>query len=388
MFYNLQPQAQKDIYTSLLSCVGTLSRLFSDSNNPYLHYRAHEILFAHAFNAHDISRGDISFDATKQNIGLGLKTFLHGNGATYQKIAEFNSVSNEIRDIGDNPEEIIHFIANMRNQRLEDTLAITGVEQMLYHVITRETGQFNISELPMTPIVIDNISDITQINNNIHFKDRYYKYNFSLSKNTLLKKFDLSNSIIDSFPVTINPNPFETLQNLISPEALIDQNVINQSINHNGAPFIVLPLYSTKDGEVHERSGLNQWNARGRSRNPLEVYIPIPRWIHLQIPTFFGYNPDIDRQFNIKLPNCEIIPCKVCQGGGKALMSNPNKLLGDWLINQALRLPNETIITRDMLRKKDIDSVLLTKVDKETHEYEIDFLKYGSFEEFALNHKK
>jgi len=34
-----------------------------------------------------------------------------------------------------------------------------------------------------------------------------------------------------------------------------------------------------------DKSGLNQWNARGRDRNPNEVYIPIPAEIHKNFPT-------------------------------------------------------------------------------------------------------
>jgi hypothetical protein len=39
--------------------------------------------------------------------------------------------------------------------------------------------------------------------------------------------------------------------------------------------------------KVFERSGLNQWNARGRKRNESEVYIPIPKLIHDKFPNFF-----------------------------------------------------------------------------------------------------
>ena len=42
--------------------------------------------------------------------------------------------------------------------------------------------------------------------------------------------------------------------------------------------FVILPLYSTEAGNriVHEKSGINQWNAGGRKRKFGESYIPIP----------------------------------------------------------------------------------------------------------------
>ena len=45
MFYELQPQAQKDNYRKMLSIVGALTQLFSESDCPYLAYRAHENIF-------------------------------------------------------------------------------------------------------------------------------------------------------------------------------------------------------------------------------------------------------------------------------------------------------------------------------------------------------
>lgn len=62
---------------------------------------------------------------------------------------------------------------------------------------------------------------------------------------------------------------------------------------------IYLPLvsYNTYGRPyVPEKSGLNQWNADGRLRNSLEVYIPIPISVHRQFHDFF---PDRNTQFNL-----------------------------------------------------------------------------------------
>lgn len=56
-----------------------------------------------------------------------------------------------------------------------------------------------------------------------------------------------------------------------------------------GQDFVMLPLYSytkAKGKYVAEKSGLNQFNAGGRRRNPLEVYIPIPKDVHNHYPNF------------------------------------------------------------------------------------------------------
>ncbi|MBX9180163.1 NgoFVII family restriction endonuclease [Paeniclostridium sordellii] len=129
--------------------------------------------------------------------------------------------------------------------------------------------------------------------------------------------------------------------------------------------FIYLPLYSRQGGiHVQERSGLNQWNANGRSRNSYEVYIPIPREVHNRYPGFF---PDRDHPFRLQLPDGSIISAKICQEGEKALMSNPNSDLGRWIIPQIesgsyeLIDNQNTLITYQMLESAGIDSVRITK---------------------------
>ena len=46
MFYDKQPKDKQEAYKNMLSIVGSLSKLFSDSVSPYLYYRAHENIFA------------------------------------------------------------------------------------------------------------------------------------------------------------------------------------------------------------------------------------------------------------------------------------------------------------------------------------------------------
>ena len=61
-------------------------------------------------------------------------------------------------------------------------------------------------------------------------------------------------------------------------------------------------------------------------------------------------------------------------------MSNPNKVLGKWLIRDVFELQEETVVTYEMLEKFGIDSVVFTK-NKEL-DYSVDFAEIGTYEEF------
>ena len=51
MFYENQPVEQKENYKNMLKIMGKLSKLFSESNKPYLYYRCHENIFCKYFDA-------------------------------------------------------------------------------------------------------------------------------------------------------------------------------------------------------------------------------------------------------------------------------------------------------------------------------------------------
>ncbi len=98
-FFKEQSNTSKKTYVNLLEVTGSLSNLFAESNNPFLYYRAMENIFCKAFEAENLSRSDVSADAGKNGIGIGLKTFLQNNGNTFQKVAEFNKDSNILRNL-------------------------------------------------------------------------------------------------------------------------------------------------------------------------------------------------------------------------------------------------------------------------------------------------
>jgi len=370
MFIESQSKEQREYYERLLKAVGSLSKLFSEAPEPYIAYRAAENLFCKAFEAENLSRSDASADASKNKIGFGIKTFLHKNGKSFEKVAEFNSDHSLFRALG--TEEKIKKIAELRNERIETTKRIFGLEQIIYHCITRQVGKILVYETPAPLIKIDEIKDLKANGNTIQFSDSSAEYSFNVAKSTLYKRFITPENVLLEVPVRILEDPFDEIEKLITEAGLIFAPIKVQ-------PHVFLPLYSTRGGDkkVPEKSGLNQWNASGRPRDPNEIYIPIPAWLHRKFPNFF---PPRDQAFELTLPDRATMSAKVCQDNSKALMSNPNSALGKWLLRDVLNLPEREMLTYDKLQAIGLDTVVIYKTDNET--YDIDFTRIGSYEKF------
>ncbi|MCK5123522.1 MAG: NgoFVII family restriction endonuclease [Candidatus Pacebacteria bacterium] len=370
MFLQSQSEQQKQEYQNFLKIVGSLSNLFSDSPAPYLYYRVAEKIFCRAFEAEDLSRSDVSADAKKKDLGIGLKTFLSGNYKTFQKVAEFNNDRPLYSNL--NPENLILKVAELRNARIEFTENAHGLKKSIYHCVLREKEKFLIFEEPMDKVDIANIKKIKENKSSIVFDDGKNEYSFLLSKSTLTKRF-ITKPIIYNFDVEILEDPFEELRKLFKQGGLLfeKEKRIKQTV--------YLPLYG-KDQIVFERSGLNQWNARGRARHQNEVYIPIPAEVHKNFPDFF---PNRDTSFNLRLPNGNVMQSKVCQDGGKALMSRSNRELGEWILRDVLKLKEGELLTYEKLRILGIDSVRIDKIS--SSEFEINFISLGNYEGFKNN---
>jgi hypothetical protein len=156
-----------------------------------------------------------------------------------------------------------------------------------------------------------------------------------------------------------------------------------------GTDYVILPLYSVQRKKSHTEpivpigSQLNQWNAGGRKRDPGEVYIPIPSNIHKLFPDFF---PKKEVIFNLKTPNGEIFSAKKCQENGKALMTNPNNALADWMLRKVLGLEAGILLTYDRLLDVGFDSIKITKISDS--EFLIDFTEINEYENFIENNLK
>ncbi len=371
MFYDSQSSEQKEYYTKTLKTIGSLSRLFSEGKEPYLEYRVAENLFCKAFNADNLSRSDCSADAAKDQVGIGIKTFLEKNGATIQKVAEFNGSHSLFKDL--NAIDKITKIAELRNERIQTTKRIFGLDSIMYHCLTRSAGEILGYELNMDLVAVSDIRSVIVKDNVMHFTDGYNEYSFNLSKSTLYKRFH-TKDILFTVPVEILNDPFEALEGLLKAE---NTKLIFAPLK--SSLHVFLPLYSSRGftKNVPERSGLNQWNAGGRDRGFEEVYLPIPAWIHKEYPDFF---PGRDVPFTLVLPDGSEMSAKVCQDGSKALMSNPNSALGKWLLRDVLNLKEGELLTYTRLEEVGLDSVVIYKAGE--NRYDIDFTKIDSYETF------
>ena len=383
-FFLKQSEERKKLYIDLLEVTGSLSNLFAESNNPFLYYRAMENIFCKAFKADNLSRSDVSADAGKDKVGIGLKTFLQNNGKTFQKVAEFNKESYLLRNL--DGLELAKKVSEMRNERIKSTMRICDLSDMMYHLVTRSEKYMAIYEEHMDLVDIEKIELKSENEKAIHFTDKIHEYNFNISKSTLLKRFDTSDDKkIMGFNVEILEDPYEFLLSIKNKG--ITGNIEDVETDET-EDYIVLPLYSTRTNRVEKRSGLNQWNANGRPRDKDEVYISIPQWIHKNKTDFFIYNTEDKKTapFDVQLPNGKILSMKVAQSNGKALMSNPNSALGKWILRDILQLEEGMLVTKTHLDIIGIDSVKLSKMKDGT--YRLDFLKLGSYEDFEKENRK
>jgi hypothetical protein len=367
-------EEQCKYYERMLALMASLSNLYSENTKPFLNSRIAENLFCRYLGAENLSRGDITADAKKNNIGIGIKTWID---TRYQKIAEFNKLKPTFERLSD--EDVILKIAEYRNERIDFTMRVQNLDSLIYHCTERVESKIFILESPMDKIDISQISSISRNRNTITFTDGISKYAFNTSKSTLYKYFDVMEKIRD-IPVDIIVDPYD----------LLEQKILGDSTNVNNLNDILLdrvylPLYSKTNEKgkfVPEKNNINIRFANGRTRNKYEVGFPIPSKFRNVHPNFF---PSRDESFNLYLPNGTVLCAKTCQSEGKSLMSNPNNALGHWLIDDVLAISPDTLITYEMLELYGVDSVEIEKrydVDKNIRYYKINFAVIGSYERF------
>ena len=288
MFYDKQPVLNQNNYKDMLKIMGKLSNLFSESDCPYLAYRAHENIFCRYLKAENLARSDCSADAKKDGIGIGLKTWM---GNDDQKVAEFGKLKKNYANL--TGLELVKRIAEYRNERIRVTKRLHGINQMIYHVVKRVPNMMQILECAFDYIDIEAVKLIPNRgnDNNTYFTDGKHTYHFSISKNTLYMIFD-DLELLDSFEVGIIDDPYLFLMQLTQRD-IVNKGVLGHISNEENItaiydaalmkkagnkPMLCLPLYSRKGPDkekfVAEKSGLNQWNAAGRARDANEIYIP------------------------------------------------------------------------------------------------------------------
>lgn len=363
-------------YLKLLSAVSKISGLFSESSVPFINYRVAENIFCKSFNAGNLSRSDTAFDANFNSIGIGLKTFVCGGNSSTEKVAEFNSLSRVLKEF--KGEELALKLAEFRNDRIDLANRLYDINSSLYHIVARKEKELFLYETDYNIIDVNNIHSIKDNKASLQFEDGQNLYSFNYSKSTLFRKFIIPQEAF-RLPIDIIEDPYSLLLELFEENKNL-KTATDKLIK--GENYVVLPLYGIRKKEkyIFERSGLNQWNANGRERNFGEIYIPIPVEIHRKYPNFF---PNRDQDFNLQIPTGEVYTAKVCQENSKALMTNPNRALSDWLLRRVLQLAEGELATIEKLDKLGFDSVIITKEKEDS--FKIDIMKTNAFVEFSID---
>jgi hypothetical protein len=401
-------------YESLLKAVASMSGLYSDNTKALIHPRFVEKLYVYCSGAADLSRRDMSYDALLgADIGVGVKTFVSENVAIgkSEKVAEFTKNASLGDFQGLDHYGLAKKSSELRNSRITsdaNEYAI-DIDKSIYHCLVRTDGYALIHEEPYQLVNLNNIIptdsrgfEISQFSNDgsghSYFGDGISKYRYDVAKNVLYKKFELgayTNS--PPIPLFIYADIFEKIllwTNLEQQTPVIElvQTIQEPVSLPPHGDFVVLPLYGTQNRSVRivpQKSGINQWNAGGRARQFGEAYISIPAEIHRKYPGFF---PRRDVKFRVKLPNGAIIDAKVCQDNSKALMSDPNTSLCDWLFNvidksrtvSMSRFYDARPYTYDDLKAVGKDSVKVIKLKHPTdYEYEMETMDLTSYETFV-----
>jgi len=359
----------KGNYLKLLSAVSKLSGLFSESSVPYINYRVAENIFCRSFNAKNLSRSDSAFDANFNSVGVGLKTFTCNINNSTEKVAEFNSLSSTLSNY--KGKELAVKLGKFRNDRISFASELYGINTSLYHIVARKEKELLLYETDYNIIDVSNIDSVKDNKASLQFEDGNNFYSYNYSKSTLFRKFVIPQHAFH-LPIEIIEDPYTLLLELFENKDL--KPAANNLIR--GKNFVILPLYGIKKKEkyIFEKSGLNQWNANGRERNFGEIYIPIPAELHKNYPDFF---PKRDEVFNLQIPTGEIFQAKLCRDNSKALMTNPNKALSDWLLRKLLQLKEGELATIEKLDELGFDSVIISKTDNDN--YKIDIMRTNSY---------
>lgn len=354
-----------DKYYSMLALMAGLSNLFSDSEIPFIHYRITENLFCRYTGATNLSRTDTAYDAKWEDIGIGVKTFILSGNSSKEKIAEFNALAPELKDL--NGKALAHRLADFRNERMNSANGLYGINKALYHIIGRRKESLVVFNCDYDYVDKDNIRILKSTDKALHFTDEKNIYSFNRSKSVLMKDFYLPDDA-KQIDVNIIEDPYTLLEKLLNKDENMEKSKYKERV--------ILPLFSMKYGikYVPECSGLNQWNAAGRARDEDEVYIPIPILVRRYKEGFF---PDSKTPFILHLPDGSEMSAKVCQAGGKALMSNPNKALGNWLLRKVLHKAPGHLVTYQDLEIAGFDSIVITKNDDGS--YNLDVSRDNSF---------
>lgn len=390
-----------DTYLKKLGSIAKLSSLFSDGSTPFIHSRLAERLYCLETGAVDLSRRDISFDALNNGVqGIGIKTFVTKSKKTsnVEKIAELTSYASKGKLTGISGEALALEVSRVRNLRVESDIAELGIDlsNCFYHCVVRAPDEIFIIEQDFAFIDLGKIRPTDSrgkpvasfsSEGHVYFEDGEFGYMFNVAKNVLYRRFIPENGFVSK---SITGLESLKIGRLLDGIASLEQGADGAPIEDSSSalPFVILPLYSPGKEFVYPKSGINQWNANGRKRKFPEAYISVPKTVHRKFPGFF---PPRNKTFSLRLPNGNIVIAKICQQGDKALMSNPNTALCEWLFplidgsfteSERRGLTEGRPYTYSDLVAIGKNAVRVTKTFGQEWDYELESAPIGSYEGF------
>jgi len=407
---------QRNEYIKFLQVYGALTNLFRQKKGdliPYLDSKFQETVFAKTFQGLNVDIGNTPHDVLsifgEKRIGIGLKTFMNSK-PSFQKVMQLKSYQQEINGFKNDIEALALKISEIKNEKMISDYNRLGLleNNNIYHYVTRDKGRFTINECAYPLIDTSNLKDFKETTKSFTWSDGNKDYKYTFGDSQIWQKFDsekYNSTVLNQFDVDIIEDPFEFLLKayleIIESTKVVESETIE----------IYLPLYSYRNQEVKEKSGLNAWNGAPKVKGsnkprPLnEVYIPIPIEFHRKHSDFFcndiltiikarkGDNKQ-EVRFHLQLPNGKKIPALLTGDNLKNFQSGSNTekdengkrygqdALGQWLLIEVLGLKERRKVTKDWLESKGTDSIKLWRDKNDFKTIYIDFAPIGSFESF------
>lgn len=392
---------QRQEYIEYLKMYGALSALFnqkaSKTGAPYLDSKYQETIYAKSFNSEEVDIGntphDIKSVISGENIGIGIKTWLN-SGPSYQKVMQVKSFKDEIeqfKHIG-KEEELAFTISKIKNKKLTTDYGRLGLtrDSNIYHFVTRDKGKIVLHETSYPMVDTNNLSSFKLNDKSFSFSDGIKKYKYTFGDSQIWMYF--GTEVEDTFnlktiEVDIMQDPFKFLENSF-------KNIRNMK-GPAVSDTVYLPLYSEREGSVQAKAGLNASHAASKNkgsntpRPSYEAYIPIPKSFHKKYPKWFSDEIDTRHyqgeaiELSLHMPNGKVYPARVTQSEYKGLQTNPQSILGEWLIHDVMGFNHNHVVTMNDLRNVGYDSVKLWHEDPDDKtNLWIDFATTNSYEEF------
>ena len=233
--YERSSEEPRQGYQKFLMGMSAISRLFSDSDKPYLDYRIVENLFCKCFGAENLSRSCIAVDARVGAEGIGIKTFV--DNSPFQKIAEFDKKRSEV-DSGDAYEDACK-VSELRNTRLDFATDAYAIDSLSYHYVLRHDFSLSVHECPMDHIDFDSLRLVSETVKGFEFEDRMNRYRFNRAKSTLFKSFPLDKPVYE-FGVSYIDSPEDALLKILE--------MVEEHPAEAEEDTLILPLFSSRKG--------------------------------------------------------------------------------------------------------------------------------------------